>query len=157
MSTEITAAIIAAAVSLIIGLVSYFGTLITILSERKRQERELERKMTEKMIDLRIKTYPEAFEITSLLSGDNVFGKVITPDYLKNVYDQITVWRRSKAGLVLSKKSLKAYYRLKEFLLVKPQSGETYTDEELRIPWEAKNEFRRRLIEDVNFLYSEDA
>ena len=157
MNPSITAAIIAACISLVAAIISYVANRKALLSQAKRHEQEMQRRLTEKLYELRLECYQEAFEITAMLSGDMIFNRAITEEYIKNVREKITSWNRTKAGLIMSQRSIRSYYRLKDALNVQPKNGVSFTEAEIKKIWEAKNDFRRNLRRDVNLLYVEES
>jgi len=60
----IVAGLVAGIVSLIVAVLSFYATVRTVRAERQKLERELTRRLTERLYDLRLKHYPRAFEIT---------------------------------------------------------------------------------------------
>jgi hypothetical protein len=72
MGPNVVSALIAAGVSLIVSLGIFWSTRYKAASEKERQERELERKLTERLYEKRIEAYPKAFGITQGLRGDIV-------------------------------------------------------------------------------------
>lgn len=156
MDTAILTAIIAGGVSLVISFSTFWLTRYSIKSERVKLERELERKLTEKLYDRRISTYPEAFSITQGLVGyiipDDTFGKKET----SKILDKLVAWQSGDASFILSKKSLKSFYKLRESLLQEPDKGDFYSEAQKKAMWECKNDFRASLRKDVKLLFRED-
>jgi hypothetical protein len=125
--------------------------------QRHLLERQLERKFTEKLYDLRLERYPEAFEITDDLRGEYLFENNIDPKVLASVRKRLQDWNKTKAAFLLSEKSLKAFYKLRKALLLSLSSGNTFSEENVKRIWECKNSFRTALKEDVDLLYAEEA
>jgi hypothetical protein len=157
MNPAISAAIIAATVSLIVATISFVTNRRSIKSEREKLEREMQRRLTEKLYDMRLEAYPKAFEITELLRGDLIFDKAMTQKEFLDIRNKLFEWQRTKAAFVMSENALKAFRNLQNKLNNKPQSGASFKESEVEEIWEAKNYFRRSLRRDINLIYSEEA
>ena len=156
MDFRILSALIAGIVSVAISLGSLWATKYKIKFEKQKQERELERKLTERLYELRIDAYPKAFSITAGLLGHILETENITRDVIQEIYKQISEWSSSDANFILSKKSLNAYYRLRDSLLVDPEIGDTYSKEQIKIMWKSKNKLRACLVDDLKLLFKEE-
>lgn len=142
MTNAVDTALIAGGISVAVGLLSFLATWRTLASEHRRQERELQRRLTEKLIERRLIVYPKAFEITE-------------PLRLYGVRSQLTIWDRTEAALIMSRECLQTYRSLRDGLAIEP-SGGVFTREQLDSIWHAKNDFRHRMRADVNLLYGEE-
>lgn len=149
-------ALIAALVSLVVSLIAYFAQKHQMRSEWQRQDREMQRRFTEKLYDLRLNSYPKAFEITDKLRGALIKGENITEDYVRGVMDELLAWHKTKAGFILTEKSLKAFYQLRSALSTEPENGNVYSSRQKNEIWECKNRFRALLRADLNLLYTEE-
>jgi|GEM_PF-918181 len=156
MNTQVVTALIAAAVSLTVSIVALAAARLNERSGRQRQERELQRKLTEKLYDLRIHHYPRAFSLTRGLLGDVVSRVDITQEQIDKIREELADWNASDASFILSKRSLEAYYALREALAVIPSDITRYSAEQREAMWRAKNVFRARLRDDVHLLFTED-
>lgn len=151
MSDAILTAAIAATVSLLV-------SLVTTWSEGKRHKREMTRRSTEKVLDLRLKAYPLVFKITDQVTGQILFNKdrLITAEALHVTLGELQEWHRAMAGFLLTPNSIRAYRALREALAARPAESSCYTRRQLEAIWTAKNEFRGALKADLYLLYEED-
>jgi hypothetical protein len=151
MSDAVLTAAIAAVVSLLVSLVATW-------SEGKRHKREMTRRSTEKVLDLRLKAYPLVFKITDQVTGRILFSKdkPITPEALHATLEELEEWHRAMAGFLLTPKSIRAYRALREALATRPADSGCYTHRQLETIWTSKNEFRGALKADLYLLYKED-
>ncbi|MEW5917776.1 MAG: hypothetical protein AB1762_15340 [Gemmatimonadota bacterium] len=149
------AALVAGAVSLAVGLLSMLATWRTIRSADRKHERELQRRLTEKLIERRLQIYPRAFEITDALRGEYLFQSPITEERLRTIRQELIQWDRSEAALIMSRQCLEKYRVLRDVLDVQPFEG-NFTSEQLERIWTGKNEFRKCMRADVNLLYAEE-
>ncbi len=156
MDFRILSALIAGIVSLVVSLGSLWATRYKIESEKQKQERELERKLTEKLYERRMDVYPKAFSITSRLLGHILQTENISRNAIQEIYNQISEWSSSDANFLLSKKSLKAYYRLRDSLLVEPEIGDNYSKIQREEMWKSKNKLRPCLVDDLKLLFKEE-
>ena len=89
LTDALLTALIAGAVSLIASLATYVAAMRTFLHQKHMQEREFERRFTEKLYDMRLTAYPKAFTITDQLRGEHVFGNALSQDLLRKVRDDL--------------------------------------------------------------------
>lgn len=153
---KVMSALIAAAVSVIVSLGTIWATRYKAITEKERQERELERKLTEKLYEKRIEIYPKAFSITQGLLGNIVLNENLKRKEIDEIYKALSSWVNSDASFILSKKSLKAYCKTRNSLLVEPDDNGNYSKEQRGAMWEAKNKLRSSLRDDVHLLFLED-
>jgi len=152
----IASALIAAIVSVFGGFLTFLATSRSLTNQQRLQERQLGRRLTERLYELRLDSYPRAFEITDRLRGEYIFSPELAHDHLRQVLEELYEWHRTKAGFVLSSETTKAWYAIRGSLSIKPDAGGHYSEEKRRAIWEAKNRFRGALRADVNLLYVEE-
>ncbi|MDH5728297.1 MAG: hypothetical protein OEZ58_04865 [Gammaproteobacteria bacterium] len=157
MSTQLVSAMIAASVSIVVGLLGYMASKWALLNARELQTQEQKRRLTEKLYEIRLHAYPRAFAITDRLRGENIFNQKLSSDFLTSVLDELFVWHRSKAGFVLSTESIKAFYQIRGSLGQKPAPGTIYSEEQKQSIWNAKNNLRATLRADLHLLYIEES
>ncbi len=155
VSDTIVSAIVAAVVSLIAAILSHLSQRKTIRSQRDQLERELQRKFTERLYDLRLESYPKAFEISDDLRGEFLFQRPVSTTQLRRVRARLAAWHKSTAGFLLSSDALKAYYEIRDALNV--SNGVRFDFDRIRAIWQAKNGFRKALKADLNLLYLEES
>lgn len=158
MEAAILTAIISAVVSLTVTLITVFGSRSAIKAEREKLERELQRSMTVKLYDVRIKAYPKAVDITEALRKSRLGeqGENITEDYFKNILNQLDAWHATEAGFIISRNSLNKLYALRKVLREKPESNGKYSSIQIDRIWEAKGELRAALRADIQLLFREE-
>ena len=156
MEPKIISALIAAVVSLIVSLGTFWATRYKAATEKERQERELERKLTERLYEKRIEAYPKAFSITQGLLGNIIENEKLKKEEVVEIYNALSNWACNDASFILSQKSLKAYYRIRDALLVEPEDKGNYSQEQRKSMWKAKNKLRATLRDDVHLLFLED-
>ncbi len=157
MTEKIIAALIAACVSLAVSLITLIVTKRKLESEKEKHERELQRRLTEKLYDLRLDSYPKAFELTDKLRGDYIKSSKLEKEYIAQVLENLHEWHRTKAGFILTKNSLKAFYNLRAALSAEPNSDGCYSKKQRHEIWVCKNRFRGILKSDLNLLYQEES
>lgn len=156
MTPQVLSALIAAAVSFTGALISFYANRHDAAVERQRQERELQRRLTERLLDARLQCYPAAFEISDALVGSRVFSDSLTKEDLAHCLDRLAEWNRTRAALLLSNRSLDAFYDLRGALEGALRS-EAMDEAVRKRVYEAKNHFRRSLRADVHLLYGEES
>jgi hypothetical protein len=155
LTAGVIAALIAGIVSIIGGLLTYRSSLISAKNLYKSKERELSRKMTEKLVDLRLNTYPSAFQILGKLTDIEQNAHSITKDECLDIRKELMNWKNQKAIFLLSQSAFKSYYKLLEGLATPIEN--TLTKKELDAIQHAKNDLSRKLRADVNLIFEEDA
>jgi hypothetical protein len=149
-------ALIAAFVSLLASLATYVAAMRSLKHQSKMQDRELGRRFTEKLYELRLASYPKAFFITDQLRSEYVFGEILSPDFLRKVLEDLLEWNKSSAGFLLSADSLKAYYAIRKMLSAVPEHTDKYSSTQRKSIWNCKNLFRAALKRDLDLLYVEE-
>jgi hypothetical protein len=160
MEPNIGAAIIAGSVSfftaIITVVISFFISRSSIRSEIEKLHIQQKRAFTEKLYELRLDIYPEAFDITQDVGKKGERDHQTVETLIRNTRDNLATWHRKKAGLVLSERSLKAYYELRDALSKQPARQDEFATEQLKKIWFARNVFRGCLRDDVGLLHEED-
>ncbi len=155
MRETIIPALVAAVVSLFVSWLTYAREKRKVESEEKRHGLEMRRRLTEKLLDLRLVAYPKAFVVTDKLRGD-LLGNDVTVEYVKDVLRELLEWQKNHAGFLFTKDSLKAYRELKKALSAEPANSTSYSDNQIRQMFNCKNNFRGALKSDLTLLYQED-
>jgi hypothetical protein len=158
MEITILTALISALVSLVVALITVLASRGTIRSEREKLERELQRNMTSRLYEVRLESYPKAMEITEGLRKEHLEkqDKNLSQEYIRDILNQLDAWHATKAGFIISRKSLCNLYALREALQQKPEFDDKYSPEQIKRIWNAKNEFRATLRADIQLLFKED-
>jgi len=123
--------------------------------EIRKVEIELKRRLTEKLYDKRLDTYPPAFEITDGLRGEHLFAPSITHQHLEDIRYRLLEWHK-KNGIVFSDESIETYAALRRAIAKVTKNNEALTEENLKPVWAAKNNFRASMRRDLNLLYVEE-
>lgn len=154
----ILAAVVAAAVSAVIGVLTYRATISGYRAERFRLERELQRTMTAKLYDRRMDAYPKAWAITDGLRESQLLKHDAgnSSDYLPGILERLDEWASTDGAMILSQDSLEAVQELREALRAEPESEHGYSESQLDRVWEAKGTIRRELRRDVELLFREE-
>lgn len=139
---EIVWPIISAIVSWI---VTYFTIKYTLKSEKLKLQYDYEKLL----IEQRLNYYPELFKITQDIgkqnksASDNIWC-------IESAYKHLKLRRETGGFILLSEKSLKCFYDLKESLKANPWNGkEWYTQEQLEKIWKQRNRLRWALKDDI--------
>jgi hypothetical protein len=152
-------AVISATVSLTVTLITVLVTRSSIRAEREKLERELQRSMTAKLYDLRLEVYPQAITITEALRRSHMAaqGENLGEAYFGDVLARLDDWHATKAGFIMSHRSLEQLYALRRILHEKPETDGRYTQEHIERIAVAKGDFRISLRKDIQLLYEEEA
>ena len=123
----ILSAVVAAVVSLIVAVISSYNNRNALRAERDKLERELQRKLTEKLYDQRLEVYPEALEITDGLRPSRLLKRceTLTEEYFQEIVARLDKWQNTKAGFLLSENSFAKLNELRSILREQPQKNES--------------------------------
>jgi len=156
--TGILTAVISAIVSLTVTLITVFVSRGNIRAEREKLERELQRSMTARLYDMRLEVYPQAVEITEKLRRSHMAeqGINLNENYFRDVLAQLDAWHATKAGFIISRRSLERLYALRKALREKPEAEGQYSQEQIERIAVAKGAFRASLWKDIQLLFEEE-
>lgn len=154
----ILSASIAAAVSLLVALISFVANRNALQAEYRKLERELQREMTAKLYDARLEVYPEAIAITDGLRRSQLAAQddAVFEDYFRAILFKLDQWHSKKAFLLLSRNAVYTFYHLRKLLREPPELEGRYSPEQLDRIRRAKGEFRLALRSDIQILYREE-
>ena len=152
MDDKIIAAIIAAAISIVGVGVNWVLSNRRLKIERRKLITERQSPFAEKVYQLRLDNYGEAFDITEYLRpGSRGFKQ----ENLDAMVDKLEQWRSGQVYLILGYESLEAYRELIGDLKRKPGTGDQYTEQQIEKIVGSKVKFRRALKQDLGVVYSE--
>lgn len=164
--STVTAALISAIVAILVaslsGVISYIASARTLDIERRKLEAEqarlqaqLDRQLTDRLYQLRIEHYPQAFVLTDELGKQNHPPEALPSLYTRLARD-LRAWRSGVPAFVMSAESLSAYYELNKALRANLALGNKYNDQQLDRIWEARTALRKALRQDVGLLFAEE-
>jgi hypothetical protein len=158
MNAPVFTAIISAAVSLAVTLITVFVGRSTIKGEREKLERELHRSVTAKLYGIRLDSYPRTMEITEGLrfSRLTVLGESLTEEYLNKVLRKLDTWHATKASFIASRHSNGRVYELRSILREKPEEDGKNPAGQIERIRQAKSQFRGALWKDMQLLFKEN-
>jgi hypothetical protein len=150
MQPELLSALIAGGVSLIVSLITYITSVRSLKIEREKLERQLERQFTDRLYNLRLINYPEAFKITEPL------GKKNTIIQTQEIGKQLKSWKAGEVSLILSNRARQSFYNLQEAINKKPETAKGFSEQQNFKIWKLRNLFRGELRGDLGLLFEED-
>jgi hypothetical protein len=155
----ILSAVVAAVVSLIVAVISSYNNRNALRVEREKLERELQRKLTEKLYDQRLEAYPEALEITDGLRPSRLLKccEPLTEEYFQEIVTRLDKWQNTKAGFLLSDNSFAKLNELRAILREQPQGNGSYSSNQIERFLAARKSFRAALRTDMHLLFREES
>jgi hypothetical protein len=162
MSTSVTAAVIAAVVSLAVAIVSvvaaFLTTRATLRRDHDRQEADLKRTMTERLYDRRVAVYPSLFAATDSFRRSRLDEAQDLAKHLAEAAIRVDEWHAHEGGLLLSaaayKRMLDLRINVRRYL---DSSNDPQQLEQLKGEiWVAKNLLREAMRADLGLLFDED-
>lgn len=154
MIEQLTPSFITALTSLTISIITLYQFLRNQRFLKSQFDKNLERALTTKLLDLRLEYYPKAFEIT-----DNIYkekGGNYHPDKLKTALSELIDWRKGVVNLIISSDALKSFYTLRDCLMRSPALSGSYSIEQIEKIGFANKDFRKQLKRDLGFLFREE-
>lgn len=151
---KILIAVIASITSLTVSLITLGRYLITEKRLTQEFRKTRSRNSTEKLIDLRLEKYPEAFEITDKIV--KVKGDQFDRDKLLKVKKELLNWKTGITRMVISNESYTLLMELNKALSKEKAFEENYSQEQVDKIWKLRRQFRGSLRGDVGILHSED-
>ncbi|WP_281612922.1 hypothetical protein [Flammeovirga sp. SubArs3] len=147
----------ALATALVSVLVSIF-TLIRFLITKKRLKQEFKtsqlRKTTEQLVDLRLKHYPRAFEISDRII--KIKGNQLDPVEINEVRKDLLEWKTGITRLIISNESHSYLLELHKATTKQTANGNEYAPEQVEKIWNLRRKFRGSLRADIGILHMED-
>lgn len=130
----------------ILGITQYFG-FKQLLKGRQSD-------FTQELYKRRINPYSKLYGITQNVGKQNFGTDQEIINEIEKIFKEIEKWQRETEGyILLSKKSMNAFYELKQRLRKKPGDGKSYTKEQLSKIWKARNSLRGALRDDLGLYY----
>ena len=106
MSSAVTAAVIAAVVSVAVAAgsvgVTFLTTRASLRRDHDRQEAELRRAMTARLYDRRVEVYPKLFQITDAFRKSRLSSAADLRAHLSQALTRVDEWHAAEGGLMLS-------------------------------------------------------
>jgi hypothetical protein len=162
MSSTVTAAIIAAAVSVAVAItsvaLSYLTTRATLRRDHERQEADFRRTMTQRLYDRRVAVYPGLFAATDAFRRSRLDEAKDLSAHLTEALARVNEWHAHEGGLLLSPS---AYDRMLDLRTTVRRYLDASTDpqqlEDLKNQiWLCKNHLREAMRADLGLLFDED-
>jgi phosphate/sulfate permease len=156
LAIVIISLVFAALVSAFVANICFQRLKREVLKKNHKQNNNHSPQLDDKICELRLSSYPRAFEITDQLGSQYLFKNKISTGSVKQIREDLIEWNKALAGFVLSEKSLKTFYKLREALDLNSSHNHFLNQERLEKIWKAKSQFRACLREDVNLTSEED-
>jgi len=156
ISDQLNSAIIAGVVSLIVSALAYIPAILKLRAEKEALKHTLARNFTGRLYELRLKHYPEAFTITVNLRRKTDWTDEELPAKFREINDALKKWKSGEPSLILSAKSLRAYYELQKAFSGKLALGTKYNNEQIERICRLRNDFLDNLRNDIGLLFEEE-
>lgn len=109
---------------------------------------------TQELYKRRINPYSKLFGITQNVGKQNFGTDKEIIDEVEKTFKEMEKWQGETEGyILLSKKSVGAFYELKQRLRKNPGDGKSYTKEQLSKVWKTRNSLRGALRDDLGLYY----
>ena len=154
MDQIIIPAIIASLTSLVISIITLIQSLQAQRSQRKQFEKTLNRNLTNTLYELRLTTYPQAFEITDRIH--KIKGGNYEPDTIKEALKDLLDWKKGVVDLIISVEALESFIILRDTLMKNPETQDAYSIQQVDKISANTKDFRRQLRRDIGFLFREE-
>jgi hypothetical protein len=149
MSTEVTVALIAATTSLVVSGIGYYF-------QQKELRKRLDRMFTDRLYNMRLDSYPPAFDITDQIKNRPKPEGIIPKEKLDQIRYDLISWKKGAVNIAISSDSLSAYYNLTKALNMGYELKDQFSEVQIKKIFDARNEFRKNLRADLGYLYTEE-
>ena len=149
MSDALTTAITAGIVSLVI-------TVITQFVLRRIEEQKIRQVNSSKLVEIRLTCYPMAFDITDAIEQRKAPEGTLSREELKEIQRKLKEWKKGTVSLVISQKSLKAFYDLRSALSAHYGEQDKYSEVQIEKLFLLKKAFRGCLRTDLGLLFRDE-
>jgi hypothetical protein len=154
MNENLQVALIAGFISLVVSSIGILSSWLLTRSQSQQLEKHIRSDLTEKLVALRIESYPGAFAITEKIERRKEPQRILGRQELKVINGELRAWKTGIVSLVLSFDSLDAYYKLLGALGMEYGEKDGYTREQAEKIISARDQFRSSLRRDVGFLHA---
>ena len=156
MDEKLIAALIAGLVSLLVSCSALFSAWFGLKAKRRELERGLSGKYMEKLYEIRLKEYPEAFRITKGLTIPPKAWKSFLREDILEKRNALSDWINGSAGLVASANVLRAVRPLISTLGAQYGNGDEYQRAQMEKMISFTVRLRRELRRDIQHLHRVD-
>ena len=146
---KIMIALISGIISLLVSLVSIFVLNRKFKHDLALKEKEMLNNHQEKLYNMRLDSYQQAFCITEELGKKRGKSDLEIKEHIQKILSEITSWKKGIPNLILSDKALTSYYKLYDNLKVNSAFSDKYSDKQIENIWNARNQFRKELRNDI--------
>lgn len=153
MEIDIRVALIAGGVSLIVTIISLISSFFVQEMQSRNSEKQIRADVSEKIISLRLKHYPQAFTITEKIKRRKEPERIIPRLEILKISKQLSDWKSGIVSLILSQASINAYYELRDALNMGYAEKNAYSQEQVEKIIISRNNFRSSLRYDIGFLH----
>ena len=150
MSTDVEVAVIAAAVSLVVSLVGFISSSLSLRVQREQIERQIRSRFLEKLYLLRLEHYSAAFVITDKIQHRPEPERIISRSDLLKINQELYEWKSGVVSLIISANSLKAFYELRDALGMGYAEQGRFSKAQIDKIFKSHANFRRALRSDLN-------
>lgn len=162
VDSGVSAAVIAAGVSVVVGAGSVAVTFVTtqasLRRDRQRQEAEFRRTMTARLYDRRVALYPGLFAATAAFRNSRLSAASDMHRHLAEALEQVDDWHTKEGGLILSTRAYEQLLELRRAVrryLQEPADSEGLDQLQHDI-WHRKGALRAAMRADLGLLFDED-
>ncbi len=147
-------ALIAGLVSLVVSAVGLVTSLLVARSQMRQNEEHIRSELTQKLVELRLQHYPNAFTITERIERRKEPQRIISRQEQHEICEELRAWKTGEVSLILSFDSLQAYYDLTRALGMGYAEKGGYSREQAEKVIHARDQFRSCLRRDVGFIHT---
>jgi hypothetical protein len=155
-SDQVTSALIAGGVSLLVGVATFSSVLFTLRAKVKEYERQIANKYQERLYEKRLELYPRAFALTRGINFPPKDWKSFERVEMLNRRDELVDWINSQAGLVISQPVIGVSRDLIRALSPNYGDPDGYQRAQMENIINAAVAFRRELRRDILLFHKHD-
>lgn len=154
MKDFFTPSVIAALTALVVSSITLYQFFRNLRFQQQMLEINNDRALTNKLYDLRLEHYPEAFNITD----DIIKTKGNNYDLIKiqTAKTNLVSWKKGVVNIIISVECRDSYFVLRNALMKNPAENNLYSHNQVEKIYEANKNFRKQLRRDMGFMYREE-
>lgn len=162
MSSGVTAAVIAAVVSVVVAagsvIVTFLTTRASLQRDHERQAAEFRRAMTAKLYDRRVATYPGLFKATNAFRNSRLNAAADLRAHPTEALTRVDEWHSTEGGLLLSTPAYKELLELRNVIrqYIKEPADPELLEQLKHDIWNRKGRLRAAMRADLGLLFDED-
>ncbi|MBB6521144.1 hypothetical protein [Pseudoteredinibacter isoporae] len=156
MEEKILTTLIAGGVSLIISLIGFISTRMSLQGKKREIEIQIDNIYMQKLYEERLAHYPTALDATKYLTRVPKNNNSFDRQSVLKIRSQISDWMNGPGGLIASRQLIESGYKLRDCLSSNYEYNNRYSKPQMDKIVNITSQFRRNLRKDIEFYHDTD-